>query len=98
MKSKPQDLLLRGSLITLSRRCGNPACRCAKGELHQTPALSWSVMGKTKMLTLREQDLPVVQQALARYKKALADLDQQAMEGIATLREQIAWEKRGGRQ
>jgi hypothetical protein len=33
-------LVLRGSLITLRRKCGRPGCRCARGALHETPALS----------------------------------------------------------
>lgn len=24
--------MLRGSLVTLRRRCGKPSCRCAEGE------------------------------------------------------------------
>jgi len=32
-----QPLLLRGSLITLSRRCGKPNCHCRDGEPHPPP-------------------------------------------------------------
>lgn len=28
--------LLKGSLRTISRRCGKPRCRCTKGQLHRT--------------------------------------------------------------
>jgi hypothetical protein len=82
-------LVLRGSLITLKRKCGQPGCHCARGELHESPALSLNVGGKTKILTLRPSEIPQVQTALARYKQARAAaqaaLDQQVREGLATL-------------
>ena len=43
--------LVRGSLITLRRKCGTPTCSCAKGQPHESPALSYSIAGATKMLT-----------------------------------------------
>lgn len=78
-------LVLRGSLITLRRRCGRRGCHCAHGELHETPALSLNVDGKTKILTLRSMELPEIEAALARYKQARAALDQQVRAGVATL-------------
>ena len=85
--------ILRGSLITLRRKCGTPTCRCSKGELHQTPALSYSLGGSTKMLTLRTQDLPQVKAALKRHRKALQQLDREALAGIRALRQRIQREK-----
>ena len=35
--------LLRGSLTVLRRRCGSPGCHCARGELHETPVLSYKI-------------------------------------------------------
>ncbi len=52
--------LLRGSLITLRRRCGKPNCPCAEGVPHETPALSYSLQGRTRTVTLRVEDLPAV--------------------------------------
>ena len=48
-----QPLVLRGSLITLSRRCGKSTCHCKDGGPHTTPALSYSLNGRTFILTLR---------------------------------------------
>ncbi len=83
-------LVLRGSLITLTRKCGWPGCHCAHNEPHTTPALSTSINGKTTILTLREEDLPEVRVALARYKRARADLDQEARAGLRALRDRLA--------
>jgi hypothetical protein len=44
--------VLPGSLITLRRKCGKANCRCASGTPHETPALSYSVAGRTRILTL----------------------------------------------
>lgn len=84
----PPDLLLRGSLITLKRKCGKPSCHCATGEPHETPALSTSVDGVTKIITLRPEDIPQVRQALRRYQKAKTDLDRRARRGLTVLRRQ----------
>jgi hypothetical protein len=88
--------LLRGSLVTLRRRCGKPNCRCAHEDPHETPALSYSEGGRTKTVTLRLEDLPAVEAALARYETARAELEAQALAGIRSLAARLA-ARRGGR-
>jgi len=75
-------VLLRGSLITLKRKCGKPTCACVDGEMHTTPALSYSVKGKTRILTLRSCDVPTIRRALMNYRMALAKLESRALSGI----------------
>lgn len=70
--------VLPGSLITLRRKCGKPSCRCATGAPHETPALSYSVGGRTKMLTLSAEEVPAVAKAVSRYRKAVGDLEAEA--------------------
>jgi hypothetical protein len=102
MTSKPADRvprLLRGSLVTLRRRCGKPSCRCADGEqLHEAPALSYSEGGRTRMLTLADADVPAVAAALDRYRAARSDLEAQANAGLAALANRIAAERAAGRR
>ncbi len=86
-------LVLRGSLITLTRKCGRPGCHCARGEPHMTPALSTSIDGTTTILTLRAEDVPEVRAALVRYKRARAELDQEVRAGLRALRAQLAHAK-----
>ena len=76
------SVLLRGSLITLRRKCGKPTCSCADGERHSTPALSYSVKGKTRILTLRSTDVPTVKRGLMNYRMAVAELEKKALAGI----------------
>jgi hypothetical protein len=78
-------LTLRGSVITLKRKCGKPGCHCARGTLHETPALSLHVDGKTRIVTLRAAELPEVKAALARYKQARMTLDEQVRAGVSLL-------------
>ena len=79
--------VLRGSLITIRRRCGKPTCRCADGAaLHESPALSVSVSGRSVTVSLRAAEVPAVAAALARYQSARDALDAQASAGVATLR------------
>lgn len=85
----PQGLLLRGSLIEFRRRCGKAGCHCRKGELHSSPALSYSQEGKTHILTLAREDVPGVKAALRRYHQARRRLEGQAMGGIKELQQRI---------
>lgn len=78
--------LVRGSLITLRRRCGRPNCHCAEGAAHETPALSYSHQGRTRTVTLTAEDVPVVQAALERYAARRQRLEDEALAGIEALR------------
>ena len=77
--------LLRGSPITLRRRCGKKNCHCHKGKPHQTPALSFSQGGKTRILTLPPQLLFTVRAAVQRYQQARAALEKQGNTGLRQL-------------
>jgi hypothetical protein len=87
--------MLRGSLITLKRKCGKPTCHCAKGKPHRSPALSYNLQGKTKIITLRPADVPEVKDALRRYTQALQSLRQQALQGIQQLSARLRNAKEG---
>lgn len=82
-----RPLLLQGTLTTFRRRCGTPTCRCASGELHESPALTFTENGRTKTLTLTAAEVAEVSAALARYRQAKADLDARTAEGLGRLRE-----------
>lgn len=85
--------LARGSLITLRRKCGTLTCACAEGRPHETPALSYSIGGSTKMLTLRSQDVREVRAALNRYQKAIRTMEREALAGIHALRKKFRLQK-----
>jgi hypothetical protein len=87
ISQRTRPLLLQGSLTTFRRRCGKASCHCAAGEPHESPALRFTEDGRTKTMTLRAADVAQVAAALARYERAKTDLDAQAVEGIARLRQ-----------
>ena len=87
--------VLPGSLITLRRKCGKPSCRCASGAPHESPALSYSVRGKTKMLTLSADEVPAVRRAVTRYRKAVDDLEAEARVELDALVAKVAARRSG---
>ncbi len=95
---RPRPLVLRGSLSMFRRRCGKASCRCASGEAHESPALTYTEGGRTKTLTLRATEVAEVAAALARYEAARAELEASARAGIAALRAGRAGDRRGRRQ
>jgi hypothetical protein len=60
-------------------------CHCVHGALHETPALSLNVDGRTRIVTLRAAELPEVKAALARYKRARTELDGRVRTSLAIL-------------
>ena len=96
--SSPDSLLLRGSLITLRRRCGKPSCRCARGQPHCSPALSFSTQGKTSILTLTQELLPEVRAALHRYRRQQQGLERQAEAGLRQLARRLQQARQAARR
>jgi hypothetical protein len=88
--TRSRPLMLRGTLTTFRRRCGTPTCRCATGEPHESPALTFTEAGRTKTLTLSAEEVSEVAAALARYEAAQAELDKQASAGLDRLRSRRA--------
>jgi Family of unknown function (DUF6788) len=82
---RARPLVLRGTLTTFGRRCGKPSCRCAVGEPHESPALTYTEGGRTKTVTLRRAEVAEVKAALARYRRARAEFERAAQEGIVAL-------------
>ena len=97
IKQIKKPAVMRGSIVLLSRKCGRKNCRCAQGEPHQGWALSSSLKGKTKMLTLPEKNLPEVKAALQRYDMAMKKLEREAMAGIERMRMKIRRQKKQDR-
>jgi hypothetical protein len=96
--TRARPLLLHGSLITFRRRCGKASCRCATGDAHESPALTFTEEGRTKTITLKTSEVAEVAAALARYEAARAELEAAATAGIVSLRTRRARRvTRGGR-
>jgi hypothetical protein len=79
-------LVLKGRLTTFKRRCGKPSCRCATGEPHSSPALTFYEDGRTRTVTLRADEVDEVAAAVDRYERAVEQLDAAAQQGLARFR------------
>ena len=87
----PIPRLLRGSVVTHRRRCGEPTCHCSDGvSLHESIVLSYSDAGRTRFLMLPEGTLRRVRQATERYRAEKARLEERASQGIAELAATLA--------
>ncbi len=93
-RARPEPLMVRGSLFTLRRRCGKPSCHCANEAGHESPALAYPEVGRTRTMTLSAADVDEVRAAVERYNAARAELDASADAGVAALRARLAERRR----
>jgi hypothetical protein len=78
--------VVRGSVVTHRRRCGKPNCRCASGDsLHETVVLSYSEAGRTRFVTLPDDEVKAVRSAVERYRAAKSKVEEQGSVGLAEL-------------
>ena len=63
------QLLVKGTVYPLRRRCGKPTCRCAEGELHESLVLTASVEGRTQLQSLPEEKIERARELTQRYQQ-----------------------------
>ncbi len=61
--------VLAASLVTLRRACGNPRCRCARGQKHPGHYLTWKVNAKTHTAYVPVDLLPQVKQWTQEHRR-----------------------------
>jgi len=61
--------LIRASLVTMTRVCGNPNCRCAKGRKHVNACLSRSKGGGTQKLFVPKRYEARVKRWIENYRR-----------------------------
>lgn len=69
--------LIKGTVYELARKCGTPGCRCARGELHRSMVLSWSEEGKTRLKSLKPEQVEDVRRkskVYARFRRSRAQV------------------------
>jgi len=72
-----RELLVKGSVYTLRRKCGKPTCACARGDLHGSVVVSWSEAGRTRLRSLppgRRGDVRAAVHRYQRFRRARARL------------------------
>lgn len=69
--------MISGSLYQMHRSCGNPRCKCARGELHSSWYLSTRKEKKTKLIYIGKiapEWLSTRVLRYQRYQKTLAEI------------------------
>lgn len=61
--------MIAGSLGKISRKCGNPNCKCAQGEKHIGWKLTWKEKAVTRSLYVPIDLVEEVQNWVNEYKK-----------------------------
>jgi len=60
--------LMRGTVVLLGSTCGNPRCKCARGEKHPQYYFSVNIEKKTKIMYLRKQMRNEAEEYVKNYK------------------------------
>lgn len=61
--------MVQGSFYLLKRRCGNPNCRCARGQLHETWVITRSQGGKGRTFMVPVEDRGRLRQLTQEYRQ-----------------------------
>lgn len=78
---------VQGSLCKVKVKCGNPECRCARGETHEAYVLSKKVRGKTVTTHVPRDLVEEVKTWAERHKnvkrliKEISELSEQIIRG-----------------
>jgi len=60
--------MIKGSLYQLGRSCGNPNCKCARGQKHLSWYLSLKAEGKTKLTYIGRVVPADIDERVKRYR------------------------------
>jgi len=64
--------MTKGTIYIQKKKCGNPNCKCARGDLHTAPLLTMSHNGKTRNVPLTKYSLVErmeVEKRVKQYQK-----------------------------
>jgi len=74
-----------GSLCRVNRRCGNPNCKCGRGEPHQAWVLSFKVKGKTRTVHVPKELVTEVQGWVKEHRRIKALLHAISKDSLAII-------------
>jgi hypothetical protein len=89
------ESFIRGSIGRRARVCGNPGCKCARGERHESVYLSVAVDGRTRQVHVPAGDELHVAGGVRRYRKwhsiatKLAEIDAEEKQVIDALSKEL---------
>ena len=74
------------SLCEVTRRCGNPNCKCARGEPHKAHVLTRKVRGKTQTVHVPKAMVPEVRGWVEEYARLKTLIREVSDASIAVVR------------
>ena len=78
--------LMRGSVVNLGTKCGNPNCRCTRGQKHIKSYYSLSTNGKTSIIYLGKRREALAHECSANYKRLLQIIDEMTLVNMQLLK------------
>ena len=61
--------MVQGSFYYLRRKCGNPRCHCAQGQLHGAWVITRKQAGKDRLFTVPVEHRAQLRQLTAEYRR-----------------------------
>ena len=92
-----------GSFCLIHVKCGNPNCRCARGELHPHQRMSWRENGRGISRAVPKEEYAWIEEMTENYKnvrelrRALNTLNEEMNALLDQLEEHIVKKTRKGR-
>ena len=83
--------LLRGTLVTMRRKCGKAGCRCTEGELHVSLYLAIRVGKRRKMIYIPAE----LEQPVREWVESSQEIDRLLKLVSQTCLEQLLQKKQG---
>ena len=82
--------VMRGSVVKLGTTCGNPKCRCAKGDKHMQFFFSLTKNKKTKIMFLGNTRVVKAKQCVKNYRRLLKIIDEMTFINMELLKAKVA--------
>ena len=85
------------SLCRRMTKCGNPNCKCARGQKHESWCLTYKEQGKTHTVHVPRDMLEEVRQWVREYKRARQLLRHISYQSIRIIKEHVPHKRAAAR-
>lgn len=85
--------MIRGSLVRSGKTCGNPGCRCHRGERHPYTAISTHRAGRSHLVYVRQGTETRAQAAVEAYRRAWRIVEELSRINVELLDEDVQDQK-----
>lgn len=86
--------VLAASLVTIRRSCGNPNCRCARGQKHLGHYLTWKLKAKTHTAYVPVDLVPQVKKWTQEHRRIKKLVQQTSQLCIALIQSHVPAKRR----